>query len=44
MAISSAFRSGHIGVMDYYRMKNINADSEMKTSIAHSKALGYTEE
>ena len=44
VAISSAFRNGNIGVMDYYRMRNVNADTEMKMSIANSKALGYSEE
>ncbi|MFP4180939.1 MAG: flotillin-like protein FloA [Spirochaetaceae bacterium] len=32
-AISEAFRKGHLGVMDYYRMKNIQADTDMRTSI-----------
>ena len=29
-----AFRSGNLGVMDYYRMKNIEADTQMRESIA----------
>lgn len=33
-AISEAFRSGNLGVMDYYRMKNIQADTDMRTSIS----------
>ncbi len=32
-AISEAFRKGHLGVMDYYRMKNIQADTDMRSSI-----------
>lgn len=36
-AISHAFKSGNIGVMDYYRMKNIEADSYMRNSIGDSK-------
>lgn len=36
-AISVAFKSGNIGVMDYYRMKNIEADSYMRNSIGDSK-------
>ena len=32
--MSEAFRSGHLGVMDYYRMKNIEADTQMRESIA----------
>ena len=33
-AMAEAFRQGHIGIMDYYRMKNIQADSSMRESIA----------
>ncbi|MFG0313720.1 MAG: flotillin-like protein FloA, partial [Phycisphaerales bacterium] len=33
-AMAEAFRSGNLGVMDYYRMKNINADTSMRDSIA----------
>lgn len=33
-AISMAFKSGNIGVMDYYRMKNIQADTNMRNSIS----------
>jgi uncharacterized protein YqfA (UPF0365 family) len=33
-AMAEAFRSGNLGVMDYYRMKNINADTTMRSSIA----------
>ena len=36
LAIAEAFRSGHLGVMDYYRMKNIQADTEMRSSIGGS--------
>ena len=34
MAMAEAFRSGRLGVMDYYRMQNIQADSRMRQSIA----------
>jgi uncharacterized protein YqfA (UPF0365 family) len=34
LAMAEAFRSGHLGVMDYYRMRNIQADSSMRESIA----------
>lgn len=34
MAISEAFRKGNIGVADYYRMKNIQADTEMRRSLS----------
>jgi uncharacterized protein YqfA (UPF0365 family) len=33
-AIAEAFRSGNLGIMDYYRMKNVLADTAMRTSIA----------
>ncbi len=33
-AMADAFRSGNMGVMDYYRMKNIVADTSMRDSIA----------
>jgi uncharacterized protein YqfA (UPF0365 family) len=33
-AISDSFRKGHLGIMDYYRMKNILADTDMRESIA----------
>jgi uncharacterized protein YqfA (UPF0365 family) len=32
--MAEAFRSGQLGVMDYYRMQNIQADSRMRQSIA----------
>jgi uncharacterized protein YqfA (UPF0365 family) len=33
LAIADAFRKGHLGVMDFYRLKNINADTSMRESI-----------
>ena len=33
-AMADAFRSGNLGIMDYYRMKNIQADTDMRNSIA----------
>jgi uncharacterized protein YqfA (UPF0365 family) len=33
-AISEAFRSGNLGIMDYYKFKNIQADTDMRESIA----------
>jgi uncharacterized protein YqfA (UPF0365 family) len=35
-AIAEAFRSGNLGVMDYYKMKNIQADSDMRGAISSS--------
>ncbi len=34
MAMAEAFRSGNLGIMDYYRMKNMQADTGMRDSIA----------
>ncbi len=34
MAIAEAFREGNLGIMDYYRYKNIQADTKMRDSIA----------
>ncbi len=33
-AIAEAFRSGRLGVMDYYQLRNIQADTEMRDAIA----------
>ena len=35
-AIAEAFRNGHLGIMDYYRLKNIQADTDMRSSIGGS--------
>ena len=32
-AMAEAFRAGHLGIMDYYRMKNIQADTTMRDNI-----------
>ena len=32
-AIAEAFRGGNLGIMDYYRLRNIQADTEMRRSI-----------
>jgi len=37
LAMAEAFRSGNIGVMDYYSMKNIQADTNMRSSISEGK-------
>ena len=33
-AMAEAFRSGNLGIMDYYKMENIQADTDMRESIA----------
>ena len=35
-AMAEAFREGNLGVMDYYRMRNIQADTDMRDSISDS--------
>src|SRR5690606_26210391 len=34
LAMAEAFRSGNLGWMDYYRMQNMQADTDMRTSIS----------
>jgi uncharacterized protein YqfA (UPF0365 family) len=34
LAMAEAFRTGNLGVMDYYKMKNIQADTQMREEIA----------
>lgn len=34
LAMAEAFRNGNLGIMDYYRMKNIQADTEMRETIS----------
>ena len=34
LAMAEAFRSGNLGIMDYYKMRNIQADTDMRESIA----------
>ena len=35
LAMAEALREGKLGVMDYYNMKNVIADTQMRDSIAH---------
>ncbi|MCB9205772.1 MAG: flotillin-like protein FloA [Ignavibacteriales bacterium] len=35
-AMAEAFRSGNMGIMDYYNLKNIQSDTDMRKSIADS--------
>jgi uncharacterized protein YqfA (UPF0365 family) len=37
LAMADAFRSGNLGIMDYYKLKNIDADTQMRDSIAKSE-------
>jgi len=36
-AMAESFRSGNLGIMDFYRMKNIESDTSMRDSIADDK-------
>lgn len=40
LAMAEAFKSGNLGIMDYYRMKNIDADTSMRDSISKSGPAG----
>jgi len=40
LAMADAFRSGNLGIMDYYKLKNIQSDTAMRTSIAKSDESG----
>jgi uncharacterized protein YqfA (UPF0365 family) len=37
LAMAEAFKKGNLGIMDYYRMKNVVADTSMRDSIANRK-------
>ena len=37
-AMAEAFRNGNLGIMDYYKMKNIQADTDMREHIARPSA------
>jgi uncharacterized protein YqfA (UPF0365 family) len=42
-AIAEAFRAGNLGVMDFARLKNVQADTEMRESIAGTERTGEVE-
>jgi len=37
-AIAESFRSGNLGIMDYYRLRNIQADTEMRKSLSEGES------
>ena len=43
-AMAEAFRAGNLGIMDYYRMRNIQADTSMRDSLADSEDQSQTTE
>src|SRR5204862_3838486 len=36
LAISQAFRDGRLGIMDFYNLRNLQSDTEMRNAIANS--------
>ena len=40
LAMAEAFRNGNLGVLDYYKMQNIQADTDMRSSIAKPGDIG----
>jgi uncharacterized protein YqfA (UPF0365 family) len=34
LAMAEAFRAGHLGIMDYQRIRNVESDTQMRKSIA----------
>ena len=43
-AIADAFRSGNLGVMDYYNLRNVQADTQMRRSIGGEETSGSSAE
>lgn len=43
-AMAEAFRGGHLGIMDYYRMRNVQADTGMRESIARGDGPAETKD
>ena len=44
LAIADSFRSGNLGIMDYYKFQNIQADTKMRESIAEPESPSIREE
>ena len=43
-AIAQSFRDGNIGIMDYYRLKNLQADTNMRSSLGEQTTTPESEE
>lgn len=43
LAISEAFRSGNLGILDFYRMQNVQADTRMRNSLSGDEEQRTTE-
>ena len=37
LAVAEAFRQGNLGIMDYYKLENVQADSKMRQAIAEDE-------
>ena len=37
LAMAEAFRAGNLGIMDYYKMKNVMADTQMRSKIGEGE-------
>jgi len=44
LALAEAFRSGNLGVLDYYKLENIKADTQMRDSIGKPKTAAKKDE
>jgi len=44
LAMADAFRKGHMGVMDYYQLRNIESDTDMRQGIANASSGGEEDE
>jgi uncharacterized protein YqfA (UPF0365 family) len=41
-AMAEAFRTGKLGILDYYKLRNVQADTEMRRAIATPLNLSST--
>ena len=37
-AMAESFRSGRLGILDYYKLRNVQADTDMRSAIAGTDA------
>ncbi len=44
LALADAFRNGNLGVMDYYKLQNIKADTQMRESIGKPQQTAHKDE
>jgi uncharacterized protein YqfA (UPF0365 family) len=44
LAMAESFRSGNLGIMDYYKMQNIKADTDMRESISKPVSMKHKTE